>query len=109
MLDKVALGQVFPLSVSFNRCSITWKNKKLITFIFITVLQNKLQSCGASVASAAGPFTTKKILLLFLDCLIPKMKALPYLETSVISQISARDRSVTTYLLVTDVSPLVRS
>jgi hypothetical protein len=34
------------------------KKKKLI--IFITGLHNKPQGCGASVASAAGPFTTKK-------------------------------------------------
>jgi hypothetical protein len=27
--------------------------------IFIIGLRNKLQCCGASVASAAGPFTTK--------------------------------------------------
>jgi hypothetical protein len=32
--------------------------KKLI--IFITRLCNKPQGCGASTASAAGPFTTKK-------------------------------------------------
>jgi hypothetical protein len=32
--------------------------KKLITFI--TGLHNKPQGCGASVASAAGPFTTEK-------------------------------------------------
>jgi hypothetical protein len=36
--------------------------KKLIIFIFIfiTGLYNKPQGCGASVASAAGPFSTKK-------------------------------------------------
>jgi hypothetical protein len=28
--------------------------------VFITRLHNKPQGCGASVASAAGPFTTKK-------------------------------------------------
>jgi hypothetical protein len=52
----------FPLSVSFHRCYITRKNEKLIIFffIFITGLHNKRQGCGASVASAAGPFTTKK-------------------------------------------------
>jgi hypothetical protein len=33
-----------------------WKN----LVIFITGLHNKPQGCGASVASAAGPFTTKK-------------------------------------------------
>jgi hypothetical protein len=45
LVDKVALGQVFfpeyfgfPLSVSFHRCSITWKNEKnLITFLFIFI------------------------------------------------------------------------
>jgi hypothetical protein len=67
MVDKVALGQVFPpqyfgfpLSILFHRCSITWKNKKkLIIFLFITGLNNKPQGCGASVASAAGPFSKK--------------------------------------------------
>jgi hypothetical protein len=55
----------FPLSVSFHRCSITRKNEKkmiIFLFIFITRLHNKPEGCGASVASAAGPFTTKKVL-----------------------------------------------
>jgi hypothetical protein len=46
VVDKVALGQV------------DGKTKKLI--IFITGLHNKIQGCGATVASAAGPFTKKK-------------------------------------------------
>jgi hypothetical protein len=53
----------FPLSISFHRFSITWKNKKkliIYLIIFITGLQNKPQSCDASVASAAGPFSKKK-------------------------------------------------
>jgi hypothetical protein len=37
----------------------TENEKKLI--IFITVLQKKPQDCGASVASAAGPFSKKKV------------------------------------------------
>jgi hypothetical protein len=48
----------FPLSVSFHRCSVSWKKKKKL-IIFITGLHNKPQSFGASAASAAGPFTTK--------------------------------------------------
>jgi hypothetical protein len=65
VVDKVALGQVFseyfgfPLSVSFHWCSITRKNEKK-RIIFITGLHNKPQGCGASVASAAGSYTTKK-------------------------------------------------
>jgi hypothetical protein len=47
----------FPLSISFYRCSITWKNGKIF---YITGLHNKPQGCGASVASATGPFTIKK-------------------------------------------------
>jgi hypothetical protein len=47
----------FPLSISFHRCSITWKNEKK-NFIFIRGLHNKPQGCGASVAAAAGPFTS---------------------------------------------------
>jgi hypothetical protein len=34
--------------------------KKIIIFIFLIGLHNKPQGCGASVASAAGPFTTKE-------------------------------------------------
>jgi hypothetical protein len=37
------------------------KREILITIVtFITGLHNKPQGCGASVASAAGPFTIKK-------------------------------------------------
>jgi hypothetical protein len=66
VVDKVALGQVFPeyfgtppphqfhsTGTPLNR-----ETKKLI--IFITGLHNKPQGCSASVASAAGSFTTKK-------------------------------------------------
>jgi hypothetical protein len=52
----------FPLSVSFHRCSIKMEKQKknLIIFIFFnTGCTISLQGCGASVASAAGPFTTK--------------------------------------------------
>jgi hypothetical protein len=49
----------FPLSISFHRCSITRKKRKKL-IIFITGLHNKPQGCGASVASAAGPFTTEQ-------------------------------------------------
>jgi hypothetical protein len=66
VVDKVALGQVFPPSTSVFPCQFhstgaplqgTTKKKKLI--IFITGLHNKPQGCGASVTSAAGPFTKK--------------------------------------------------
>jgi hypothetical protein len=47
----------FPLSMSFHWWSITRKRTtNNIIFTFITGLQNKPQGCGASVASAAGPF-----------------------------------------------------
>jgi flagellar basal body-associated protein FliL len=56
----------FSLSISFHRCSITWKNEKrkeliiiIIIIIFIAGLHNKRSGCGASVASAAGSFATK--------------------------------------------------
>jgi hypothetical protein len=48
----------FSLSISFHRGSITRENRKKL-FVFITGLHNKPQGCGASVASAAGPFTKK--------------------------------------------------
>jgi hypothetical protein len=68
VVDKVALGQVFPPSSSVFPCQflstgapLLGKGQKIIIiFIFITGLHNKPHGCGASVASAAGPFTTKK-------------------------------------------------
>jgi hypothetical protein len=66
MVDKVALEQVFPRVLRFPPVSFIpsvlhyqEKDKKII-FIFITGLHNKPHGCSASVASAAGPFTTKK-------------------------------------------------
>jgi hypothetical protein len=54
----------FPLSVSFHRCSITSNNGgEGGLIIFITGLHSKPQGCGASVASAAGPFIIKKKLV----------------------------------------------
>jgi hypothetical protein len=66
VVDKVALGQVFPCQFTRNSTGapLLGKTKKLV--IFITGLHYKPQGCGAFVASAAGPFTTKK------DC--PKNK-----------------------------------
>jgi hypothetical protein len=61
VVEKVALGQVFPRVIRFSPVNFIppvlhylekWK-KKLI--IFITGLHNKSQGCGASVVSAAGP------------------------------------------------------
>jgi hypothetical protein len=67
VVDKMALGQVFPPSTSVFPCQfhstgapLHGIKKKLI--IFITGLHNKPQDCGASVQTAAGPFATKKIL-----------------------------------------------
>jgi hypothetical protein len=69
VVDKVALGQVFPGVLLFSSVNFippvlhyTEKRKKLI--IFITGLHNKPEGCGASVASAAGPFTTKRIIVM---------------------------------------------
>jgi hypothetical protein len=63
VVDKVALGQLFPRVLRFSPVSfippVLHYTEKLI--IFITALHNKPRGCGASVASAAGPFTTKKI------------------------------------------------
>jgi hypothetical protein len=78
MVDKVALEHVIPRELRFPPvnfippCSITRKNEKKKR-IFITGLHNKPEGCGASVASAAGPFTThtraRKNKLLELCCL----------------------------------------
>jgi hypothetical protein len=62
---KVALGQIFPRVLPFFPVILippvlhyTEKRKKKLT-IFVTGLHNKPQGCGASVASAAGPFKKK--------------------------------------------------
>jgi hypothetical protein len=61
VVDKVALGQVFPCQFHSTGAPLLGKGQKIIIiFIFITGLHNKPQGCGASVASAAGPFNTKK-------------------------------------------------
>jgi hypothetical protein len=67
VVDKVALGQVchrvlrfFPVSFIVPMIHYLEKRKKNTLIIFITGLQNKLLGCGASVASVAGPFITKK-------------------------------------------------
>jgi hypothetical protein len=59
------MGQVFPPSTSVFPCKfhstgapLHGKAKKKL--VIITGLHNRPQGCGASVASAAGPFITKK-------------------------------------------------
>jgi hypothetical protein len=52
---------VFPCQFHSTRAPLLGKGQKIIIiFIFIIGLHNKPQGCGASVASAAGPFTAKK-------------------------------------------------
>jgi hypothetical protein len=77
VVDKVALGQVFPCQFHSTGAPLIGKGQKIIIIIIIISiirqkiiiiiiiisiigLHNKPQGCGASVASAAGPFTTKK-------------------------------------------------
>jgi hypothetical protein len=68
VVDKVALGQVPPpprvlrfSPINFIPPVLHYKEKRKIKLIiFITGLHNKPQGCGTSVASAAGPITTKK-------------------------------------------------
>jgi hypothetical protein len=60
VMDKVTLWQIFPRVLRFFPV-LHYKEKWKKLTIFITGLHNKPQGCGASVASAAGPFTTKKM------------------------------------------------
>jgi hypothetical protein len=63
VVDKVELGQVFPCQFHSTGAPLPGKLQKIIIIIiviFITGLHKKPQGCGASVASAAGSFTTKK-------------------------------------------------
>jgi hypothetical protein len=48
----------FPCQFHSNGAPILAKGQKIIIFIFLTALHNKPHGCSASVASAAGPFTT---------------------------------------------------
>jgi hypothetical protein len=50
---------VFPCQFHSTGAPLLGKGQKII-IIIITGLHKKPQGCGASVASAAGPFTTKK-------------------------------------------------
>jgi hypothetical protein len=68
VVDKVALGHAFPRVLRFSHVNYIpqvlhymEKRKRKTRIIFITGLHNKPQGCGASVASAAGPFTITKI------------------------------------------------
>jgi hypothetical protein len=67
VVDKVALGEVLPRVLRFSPVNfhstgspLLGKGQKIIIIIviFITGLHKKPQGCGASVASAAAPFTT---------------------------------------------------
>jgi hypothetical protein len=65
VVDNLALGQVFPrvlrlYPVNFIPPVLHYKEKRKKLIIFIRELHNKPQGYGASVASAAGSFTTKK-------------------------------------------------
>ena len=67
VVDQVALGQVFPRVLRLSPVNFITpvlhymeKRKKETIIIFITGLHNKSQGCGASVATAAKPFTTKR-------------------------------------------------
>jgi hypothetical protein len=65
VVDKVALGQVFPRVLRFSPVNfippmLHYMEKQIKLIIFITGLHNKPQGCGATVASAVGPSTTKK-------------------------------------------------
>jgi hypothetical protein len=52
---------VFPCQFHSTGAPLLGKEQKIIIIvIFITGLHNKPHGCGASVASAVGPFTTKK-------------------------------------------------
>jgi hypothetical protein len=66
VVDKMVLGQVFskyfgfPLSISFYRCSIEMEKTEKISSSSQGCTKSQ-KAVGASVASAAGPFTKKKL------------------------------------------------
>jgi hypothetical protein len=57
-------SSVFPCQFHSTGAPLLGKRQKIIIIIiviFITGLRKKPQGCGASVASAAGPFTTSPL------------------------------------------------
>jgi hypothetical protein len=67
VVDKVTLGQVFSPSSSVFLCQfhstgapLLGKGQKIIIIIIFTGLHGKPEACGESVASGAGPFSSKK-------------------------------------------------
>ena len=92
-------ASVFPCQFHSTGASLLGKPKETL-IVFIRGLHNKPQGCGASVASAAGPFTTKSasfslLLTCFYLCHPPFVASAPY-RTSVTSalQISKFRRSM---------------
>jgi hypothetical protein len=68
LVDKVALGLDFPRVLRFSPVSfippvLHYKEKRKKNNHLQTWLHNKPLGCGASVASAAGSLTTKKIFI----------------------------------------------
>jgi hypothetical protein len=54
-------SSILPCQFHSTGAPLLGKGQKIIIiFIFIVGFHNKPHGCGASVASAAGPFTTKK-------------------------------------------------
>jgi hypothetical protein len=76
---------VFPCRFHSTGAPLLGKVKKLIIFlfIFITDSHNKPQSCGASVASAAGTFTTKEQFPAFQWLILPSSSGSNSLRTVV--------------------------
>jgi hypothetical protein len=71
VVDKVALGQVFPRVLRFSLVNfippvLHYKGGGE-RIIFITGLHNKPQGCGRFVASAVGPFTKIKLRRTYLE------------------------------------------
>jgi hypothetical protein len=66
LVDKVTLGEVSPRVLQFYPVNfippfLQYKKKMKNLIIFITGLHKKPQGCCSSVASDAGPLTTKKL------------------------------------------------
>jgi hypothetical protein len=67
----------FPCQLHYTDAPLLGKTEKKRT-IFITGLHNKPQGCGASVASAAGTFITKKEHRLILTAIASKFYKPPF-------------------------------
>jgi hypothetical protein len=64
---------VFPCQFHSTGAALNWKSRKKTSSSSLQDLRNQPQGCGASVASAAGPFDNKKITQKYCTVMVQKI------------------------------------